>query len=139
MDTQRLSQGQMISGIAGVLLFISLFLKWFGADSPGAGISGVSFSGWEFNNALDIYLFILAVFAILPALSELSGASIEVPFVDAAAAFLLSVIGLIMTAYVFIDAPDGASRGIGIWLALLTVIAIVIGSYQAMNEEVSRR
>jgi hypothetical protein len=138
MDTQRLSQGQMISGIAGVLLFISLFLKWFGADSPVPGFDA-SANGWESNNALDIYLFILAVFAILPALSELSGANMDVPFVDAAAAFLLSIIGLIMTAYVFIDAPDGASRGIGLWLALLSVIAIAIGSYQAMNEEVTRR
>jgi hypothetical protein len=139
METQRLSQGQMISGIAGVLLFISLFLKWYGVD--GGGDEG-SLSGWEYNNALDIYLFIVAVFAILPAVAELTGAGMEVPFVDAAAAFLLSVIGLIMTAYVFLDGvPDGLEldRGMGLWLALLSIIAIVFGSYQAMNEEVTRR
>ena len=31
MDFTRLSQGEKIAGIAGILLFIIMFLSWFGA------------------------------------------------------------------------------------------------------------
>jgi hypothetical protein len=136
METQRLSQGQMISGVAGLVLLISLFLKWAGSEVPGTE----SLSAWKLPLAtFDVYLLILAFFAMLPAIAELTGSGIEVPFVDAAAAFLLSVIGLIQLVWFRIDPGEGVSVKIGFWIALIATIGIVIGSYQAMNEDVSRR
>ena len=138
MDTQRLSQGQMIAGVAGVVLLISLFLKWLGVDLPG-GIGGGSVNAWKSQSTFDIYLFILAIFAILPAAAEMSGASLEVPFVDAAAAFLLAVIGLIQMLALIVSHGNGVSLKIGVWIATLALIAIAYGSYQAMNEDVAQR
>jgi hypothetical protein len=136
MDTQRLSQGQMISGVAGLVLLISLFLKWAGSEVPGTD----SLSAWKLPiGTFDIYLLILAFFAMLPAIAELTGAGIEVPFVDAAAAFLLAVIGVVQLVWLLIDPGEGVDLKIGFWIALIATIGIVVGSYQAMNAEVSRR
>jgi hypothetical protein len=136
MDTGRLSQGQMISAIAGVVLVISLFLKWVGADLPAGVSGGASLSGWEANNSLDIYLFIVALFAIVPAALEMGGGDTEVPFADAGATFLLGAIGTLLTLYVVLDGfPDGTSTKIGAWVALIAVAAVTFGAYQAMSEE----
>jgi hypothetical protein len=134
MNTQKVSQGQMISGVAGLVLLISLFLKWAGlGDFP-------ALDAWKLpTSTLDIYFLILAIVAMLPAVSEMSGSSIEVPFVDAAAAFLLSVIGLVQLFFFIISPGQGVSLKFGLWIGLIAVIAIVYGSYQAMNEDVSRR
>lgn len=146
MDTGRLSQGALIAAGSGALLLLSLFLPWVGADVPDlpegvpesalpSGLSD-SLSGWESNNTLDIYLFILAAFALVPALMTLAGSADELPLVNNAATFLLGVIGTIMTVYVLLDVPDGAERKIGLFLATLAVIGVTVGSYLSMQDEV---
>jgi hypothetical protein len=136
MNSQGVSQGQLVAAIGGLLLLISLFLKWAGPDIEGAE----AFTGWELPvGALDIYLVILGFFAMLPALSAASGADIEVPFVDAAAAFLLALVGLVQLVFILIFPGEAVSLKIGFWIALLSVVAITYGSYTAMNEDVSRR
>jgi hypothetical protein len=135
MEVDRLSQGQMIAAVSGVFLLISLFLSWIGSSGdvvPGA--AGLSLTGWESQNSLDIYLFIVALIAIVPAVLEMMGGNSELPYVTTESKVLVSVIGLILTVYVFLDFPEGASRKFGIWLALLAVIGVVYGQFRAMNE-----
>ncbi|HEX2360081.1 MAG TPA: hypothetical protein VHH72_09720 [Solirubrobacterales bacterium] len=128
MDTGRLSQGQVIAAASAVLLIISLFLKWFGTEGS------VSISGWESQNTLDIYLTIVALFALVPTVLALTGSGAEVPFAPAAATFLLGAIGIILTAYVVID---GEGTKIGVWLALIAVIGVTVGAYLAMQDELA--
>lgn len=139
MNTDRLSQGQMIAAVSGLLLLISLFLSWIGPSGdvvPGA--AGLSLTGWESQNALDIYLFIVAIIAILPAAMEMLGSGGELPYLTTESKVLVSVIGLILTVYVFLDFPDGASHKFGVWLALLAVIGVTYGQFQAMNQGARR-
>jgi hypothetical protein len=124
----------MISAISGVVLVLALFLPWVGADLP-AGVSGGSLSGWESQNALDLFLFIVAMFAIVPVALEMGGGDSDVPFADATATFLLGAIGTFLTVeWMLIDFPDGGERKIGLWLAALAVIGVTVGAYQAMSE-----
>jgi len=147
MDTGRLTQGQLIAAVSGLVLLLALFLPWIGTgvevpelpegvpeSALPEGIADVdeSFSGWESNNTLDIYLFILVGFAAIPALMRLAGSADELPLVNSAATFLLGLIGTIMTLYVLIDADD---RKIGLFLAALAVIGVTVGAYMAMQEE----
>jgi hypothetical protein len=133
MDTGRLSQGQMIAGISGVVLFISLFLKWVGVDV--AGISGGDLSGWEKESSLDIYLFIVAVIAVAPAIAGMTGGG-EYPIANSANALLLGAIAVILMFFtMFIGFPDGVDRKFGMWLALLASIGVAVGGYLAAQEE----
>src|SRR5687767_13354927 len=112
----RLSQGALIAAGSAALLLLSLFLPWVGADVPdielpegvpAPDVPDANLSGWESQNTLDIYLFILAGFALIPALMSMGGSAEELPLVNNAATFLLGVIGSIMTVYVLLDVPDG--------------------------------
>jgi hypothetical protein len=133
MDTGRLSQGQMIAGISGLVLFISLFFKWVGVDV--AGISGGDLSGWEKESSLDIYLFIVAVIAVAPAIAGMTGGG-EYPIANSANALLLGAIAVILMFFtMFIGFPDGVDRKFGMWLALLASIGVAVGGYLAAQEE----
>jgi UDP-N-acetylmuramyl pentapeptide phosphotransferase/UDP-N-acetylglucosamine-1-phosphate transferase len=135
MDTSRLSQGQMIAAASGVVLIISLFLKWAGGDVASA-------SGWKTQNTLDIYLFLLALIAIVPVAM---GGEDDLPYLTTESKVLTSVIGLILMVFVVISGPISTlgadvniDKGIGVWLAFLATIGIVIGQFQAMNQEAGR-
>jgi hypothetical protein len=127
MDTSRLSQGQMIAAASGVVLIISLFLKWKGIDVPGGG----SASGWKVEDSLDIYLLILGVIAIVPV--AMSGQD-DLPYLTTESKVLTAVIGLVMMIAVLLFHGDGVSLKFGFWLALLAVVGITIGQFQAMNQ-----
>lgn len=143
MDAGRLSQGQMIAAGSAVLLVISLFLAWVGIslDVP-EGIPGVeavedssTATGWESQNTLDLYLLIVAGFALAPAVTRMMGSEDSLSFTPAAATFLLASIGTLLTLYVMIDVPDGADRKIGLFLALIAVAGVAVGSYLSMQDE----
>ena len=141
MDTSRVSQGSMIAAVSGLVLIISLFLKWAG----GGALSG-SFSGWESQNTLDIYLFILALIAIAPTASLMMGGEGDFPYLTTESKVLTAVIGLVLMIFVVISGPIdtlGADvkvdKGIGVWLAFLATLGIVVGQFQAMNAGAPRR
>jgi hypothetical protein len=142
----RLSQGQIIAAVGAVVLLVAMFLPWTGVSGPSipAGIQvpqGVSTGGttenvWK-DSTLDVYLLITAVVALLPALLALTDASEEFSFVSAAT-FLLGVVGTILViAFLTVDFPDGADRKIGAFIGLAAAIAIAIGGFRAMQEEVA--
>lgn len=127
MDVSRMGQGERIAGVGGVLLFISLFLPWFG-----------DVSGWEGQSTTDLYLLITAAVAIACALGV--GLPLAGVTMDGAAALLGGVATVLLLWLILFDFPDGVDRGIGIFLALIASVVIVFGAMQATpNESGSRR
>jgi hypothetical protein len=146
----RLSQGQMIAAIGAVVLLVAMFLPWIGVSGPSlpsgvnlppgvanaVGSASSSENVWK-GPTLDIYLLITAIVALLPALLALTDSAEEFSFVSAAT-FLLGVVGAILViAYLTVDFPDGADRKIGAFIGLAAAIAIAVGGFRAMQEEVA--
>jgi hypothetical protein len=157
-----MSQGQIIAAVSAVVLVVSLFLAWGGSsvdlpEAPGIPQGGPAIpgaqeaveeaqqeaedastlTGWESQNALDLYLAILAGLVLIGAAMTMTGSQEGFPFAPAAATFLLGVIGTILTVYVLIDIPEGAERKIGIYLATAAVIGVTVGSYLQLRDEVA--
>jgi hypothetical protein len=141
----RMTQGQLIAGIGAIVLLVAMFLPWIGTSGPSipAGItlpSGVSTSSseniWK-GSTLDIYLLITVIVAVIPALLALTDSAEEFSFVSAAT-FLLGVVGVILiAAFLTVDFPDGADRKYGAFIGLVAAIAIAVGGFRAMQEEVA--
>jgi hypothetical protein len=129
MQTSPVGQGQIIAAGGGILLFVFLFLPWFGA--PGAD----SLSGWEGQTTTDIYLLITALVAVLAAVA--GGGSVGPPGMTMnGATALLGAVGTILLLWlVVIDFPDGADRKVGLFLGLVAVIAIAVGGYMAAQAD----
>jgi hypothetical protein len=144
----RLSQGQIIAAVFAVVLLVASFLPWLGVGGgsatvtiPGggsvtAGGGSQNFNLWD-GSALDIYVLITAVVALLPAVLAFTGSAEEFSFMSAAT-FLLGVVGTILViAFLTVDFPDGADRKIGAFIGLVAMIAVAFGGFRAMQEEVA--
>jgi hypothetical protein len=127
MSASQTSQGQMIAAAGGVLLFIFLFLPWFGAG-------GGDLSGWEGQSTTDLYLLITALVAVGAALT---GGVILPGLTMNGATALLGAVGTILLLWlVLFDFPDGADREIGLYLSLIAVAAVAGGGYAAAQGDV---
>jgi hypothetical protein len=139
----RLSQGQMIAAVGGVVLLVAMFLPWVGVSGPSvpSGLPGgvdtsTSEDIWK-GSSLDIYLLITGVVALLPALMALTDSAEEFSFVSAATLLLGAVAVILVIAFLTVDFPDGAERKIGAFVGLGAAIVIAVGGFRAMQEEVA--
>lgn len=114
--------GQLVAGAGGALLIVSLFMPWVEAN-------GANRSGWEFSTTTDVFLLIAALMAIA---STLTGGRITLFRPDMsvnAAADLLGVVATVLLAYLLIfDLPSNETAQAGLYLALVSAIAIMSGA-----------
>jgi hypothetical protein len=141
--TGRLTRGQMIAAVGGILLLVAMWLPWVGLSGPSlpSGVPGAidtstSENIWK-GSSIDIYLLITGVVAILPALLALTDSAEEFSFVSAATLLLGAVAVILVVAFLTVDFPDGADRKLGAYLGLAGAIVIAVGGFRAMQEEVA--
>ncbi len=140
MDATRLSQGQMVAAIGAIALFIISFLPWFdlsGAVTVGGTTIGGSqnFNLWEAENPLDIFLLIVILVALVPALFSLLGDGGDASMASMATA-LLAGVGTLLILYQIFDTPGDLGRKVGLFLGLIACAAIAVGGYLSMQEDV---
>jgi hypothetical protein len=147
-DRNRLSQGELIAGVAGFVLLIDLWFSWYGIKvSAGGGFLnrfsiGASANAWESFGVIDIILFLVALIAIGVAVLRALDKLPEMPYPPAALLTVAGAIALLLIVYRIIDTPvdtqglEGidVSRKIGVWLGLLAAAAITYGGWRAMQE-----
>lgn len=121
MTEKKPRPGQLITGAGGVLLIVSLFLPW-------AGAGGTTQTGFELLAVGDVFLLIAGLVAIATALTWKRYGLFRPDMSMNAAADLLGVVATILLAWLTIfNFPSGASREIGVFLALVAAIAIAAG------------
>lgn len=123
MDMSRVSQGTLIAGVGGVLLFISLFLSW--ASAP-AGFG--SANAFDLFSGMDIIMLIVSVMVTGIAVATAVGAEASLP---TGAAMIVTVLGVALLGFVFGIDIESDNAGIGAWLGLVATIAIVFGGYDS--------
>ena len=106
----------------GRLLIVSLFLPWAGAE-------GADRTGFELFTMADVFLVIVALVAIGAALTWGRYGLFRPDMSVNGAADLLGVVATILLAwFILFDFPSGASREIGVFLALVATVAIAGGA-----------
>jgi hypothetical protein len=146
MDTSRLTTGDIIAGVGGIVLLISLFLPWYGASVDVAGFSASeSGSGWEALGFIDILLFVIALVAIAVVAARATG---QLPAEIPAAVVLLGLgaLAVLLVLYRIIDIPvEGdipdevdLSRKIGVFVALIGAAAVAYGGWRRTGAEPRR-
>ena len=142
MDTSRLTTGDIVAGVGGIVLLISLFLPWYGVSVDIAGFSASeSGSGWEALGFIDILLFLIAVAAIAIVAARAAGAlpaDLPAPVIllGLGALAVLLVLYRILDIPVDGDVPDEVdlSRKVGVFIALLGAAAVAYGGWRTNTE-----
>src|SRR5215213_5051859 len=140
--TERPSPGEQLAGVAGLALFLTMFLfAWFAVDVPGVnGFDAFdSFGDW-FNIILLLAAFSGMELAFFGSGSERSRVSLSV---------ITTVLGAIATIIllIYLISPPGVptfgeaapeidlDSQIGVFLGLLELVALTVGGYMTMQEE----
>ncbi len=126
--TTKPGLGQLVAGVGGGLLLVSLFLPWASAD-------GVERSGWELLTMADVFLMIVGLVAIG---TPLTGGWFGVFRPDLSlngAADLLALVATFLIAWLLIFDFPGGSREVGVFLALVAAIVIAagVGDYRPLR------
>jgi hypothetical protein len=122
-DAARWSLADRISGVATIVLFISLFLSWFGISVIGVTVtaSGVSAHGWLYI-VMIIAILIVAYLVLRAGWDELPG-GINLPHLITM--MVATLINLVLVFIAFIDKPGGSGVGweFGAFVALIAAAA----------------
>jgi hypothetical protein len=121
--------GRPITGAGGVLLIVSLFLRW-------SGTKGAIQTGFELLTVGDVFLLIVGLVAIATALTWGRYGLFRPDLSMNGAADLLSVVATILLLWLILfDFPTGAGQEVGVFLALAATIAIAagVGDYSTLR------
>jgi hypothetical protein len=124
-DAGRLSQPDKITGVASVVLLISLFLPWFSISAPGISIS---WSGMTAHGYLWlVFLLCLAIVAFLVFEAGFAELPVKLPAGREMLLLVASGINLLLVLLAFFVSPGYLSLGIG-WSfgAFVALIAAVV-------------
>jgi hypothetical protein len=156
MDFRRLRLGEWVTGAAGLLLLVALFLPWY---ELGEGIVvgppdalDAHASAWDAFTVLDLLLAIGAIAAIAVVIVTAAHATPAVPLALESLVALLALVLLVLVVFRLADPPDvsflesaGApatreyiedlDRAAGAWLGLAGVLGIFVGGLLAMRDE----
>ena len=145
MDVDRLSTGEKIAGIGGVLLFIFMFFDWYSVDVSNGLLSASATGGnaWDWLDVIPIILMLAVIAAVGVAVIRLTDAVFEPAVSVNAVVAVLGGISVLLILFRIIDTPGEDFPGgtvdvnpaLGIFLALVAAIAIAYGGYRAMQEE----
>jgi hypothetical protein len=135
VDVNRLSRGEQIAGFAAVLLFVDMFLNWYGASVTIAGRTfGDDFNAWQSFGTTDILIFLTVLAALAMVGTRAMGRSEDVPL---SLPMVVAALGAFTTLIVFwriINQPgnnDVVNVDFGAYLGLLLLIALTYGALQA--------
>ena len=145
MDVNRLSTGEKLAGVAGILLLIIMWLfDWFSVDLGGGGLVDVDAgaNAWESFGFIDIVLFLTAIAGIALAVTAGSGSRPDMPVALSAVTAGLGILSVVLVAFRIISPPDfgvgdfvDVSRSIGVFLGLIAAGGVAAGGWLAMQEE----
>lgn len=153
MDLRRLRTGDLIVGIAGVFLIVSLFLPWYGFD--GTLPDGTPFAlpehettGWEALSWADFVLLAAGLLGIVLVVLTATQRTVAIPIAVATIGTILALVVLAIVVYKLTRLPgtpaavpdqlasavDAARRG-GLWLAGAAALLALVGGAVAMRDE----
>jgi hypothetical protein len=121
-DAARWSLADRISGVATIVLFISLFLAWFGISVIGITVtaSGLSAHGYLYL-VLIICILIVAYLVLRAGWEELPG-GLNLPHLTTMMAATLVNLVVVFLAFIFKPGGSGVGWEFGAFLALVAAI-----------------
>jgi hypothetical protein len=144
----RLNRGERVSVASAVLLFVFMFLDWFGAEIAGEGGGAVDAEGggsaWSTLDFIPVVLLVAIVVALVAAGLRLAGSNYKPPVQANAVIAVLGGLSTLLILFRIVDPPGIADFGglavdatlqVGVFLGLLAAAGIAYGGYTAMRQE----
>ncbi|HUZ09074.1 MAG TPA: hypothetical protein VMU76_02800 [Acidimicrobiales bacterium] len=138
-DRARLTKNDQITGLATVVLFISLFLPWFGVN---VGVPGLRLTFTASGLSAHGYLYIVLILCIalvgyLVVRAGMADVASKVPVGHELMTLVVTAINLFLVLLAFLFKPGGSGVGwrfgsfVGLIAALVAVAPLALPAIQA--------
>ena len=132
-DVKHWGRGDVVGAAATFVLFIALFLPWFGIGIGGYGIPGLSESALGADGWMYLVLILnLVILGYLVARAMWDNLRLPLPHWQALAG--VTGLDLLLTLICFITKPSGTTWSFGAYVGLLAALAAVAGAVIRRNE-----
>jgi hypothetical protein len=122
MSTINPGIGRLLAGVGGVLLIASLFIPW---SEAGGG----THSGWETISVWDVFVSITGACGIAAAVTGGRFGFFRRDLSFNAMTDIFGVVLVILIIWLILfDFPSGATREVGVYLALVGAAAVATGA-----------
>jgi hypothetical protein len=148
MKLSRVRSADWLAGIGGLVLFVSLWLHWYGFDAEGltdgptaAAIGAVkvpSITAWQAFSELDVLLALLAIPAIGVPVSAALSKGPAVPVAFTVVASTASFLAVLLVLFRLLNQPGSnelVAVEYGAWIGLAGALLAFVGSWRAMADE----
>lgn len=122
-DAARWTRADWIAGIASIVLFISLFLSWFGISVIGITVTASGLSAHGFLYITMILCILIVAYLVLRAGWDELPVESNIPHLTIM--MVATIVNLVIVFIAFIDKPGGSGVGweFGAVLGLIAAIA----------------
>jgi hypothetical protein len=136
-DHRRLRQGELVAAVGGLVLFISLFLSWYGLTLNLFGISrSTSINAFDAFSLVWVVLLLAAFAAIGLAVITATQRSVALPVSASVITAALGALATLLVLFRIIFHPvDGLGLRYGAFVGLVGAAAVLVGGYLSMREE----
>jgi hypothetical protein len=143
VELSRLRHGDLIAGIGGAALLITLFLTWYSAGGSatfqGQDIEvSLNLTAWEAFSITDVILALTALSGIAVAVLTASRRSPAMPVAAAVITTTLGALATLLVLYRIVNQPgpnEFLEVKLGAFLGLLAVLAVAVGGFRAIRDE----
>ena len=135
MDVNRLRFGEMIAAAAAALLFLVMFLPWYGLPSA---FGDLSFDAWESFAWIDVYLLLVILVALGLAVLTMTQRTVALPLSASVLVTALAAFAVLLILYRILNQPGENSiteLRFGVFLGFLCAAAIAFGGFMSMRDE----
>lgn len=154
MQSAKARTGEIIAAISAALLFVVMFLNWFGVDEEGffeldndqqldlvkfapddVSADRLDLSAWQAFSFIDAILLLVIVIAIGAAVMSAASRSPNLPVAASAITTCFGILATLLILFRLIDTPYGLDRDPFAFVGLILAAGIVVGGWIAMGED----
>jgi hypothetical protein len=144
MKLSRVRSADWLAGLGGLVLFVSLWLHWYGIEPSAFGgvVTGQgnvpAASAWQAFSELDVILALLAIPAIGVPISAALSKGPAVPVAFTVVATTASFFAILLVLFRLLDQPGSnelVAVKYGAWIGLAGAVLAFAGSWLAMADE----
>jgi hypothetical protein len=130
VDPRRLSWGEWLAAVGGVVMLVALFLPWYSTGSA-------DLTAWQAMAVDDVILALTAILAIAGAFVVGSTRLSSMSVAATSLAIMPAVVGLLVTVYRLVSPapPVEVSLQIGAWLGLAAALSIAVGAWAGAADD----
>jgi hypothetical protein len=148
MKLDRLNGGEAVAAVSAVVLFVSMFLDWYGSELINESFTEIKLfflpggNAWQTLDLIPVVLTVTVAVTLIFTQLALSGSKWEPAIRPSAAVTVLGGVSFLLILFRILFLPDLENIGgydfhitlkPGIFVALVAAAGVAVGGYRAMG------